>query len=129
MPTKADEFLTTAESVFKLNGSCESHIRCTISRSYYSMYHKVLETLDNSPYAYTGKGCHASLIEYLQSDAKNEERIDFSQLRRLSYMLKQEKDRRVDADYRLEFEFSGIHAEQSIQTAKRCSQMCDDLKI
>ncbi|PTC04332.1 hypothetical protein C9980_12810 [Vibrio mediterranei] len=127
MPIKPEDFLTTAESLCKDTPS-EVEIRCAISRSYYSMYHKALATIDNDPICYVDKGCHAGLIEYLKTHAKKEESIDSFQLRRMSIMLNAEKKKRVSADYFLNDELTLLHASESVNSAQKFKDLCDSLK-
>lgn len=126
MPVKSADFLNVAEVICE-NNPQEIQVRCAISRSYYSMYHRVLEVLDNEPLQYVGKGSHSSLIHYLQTDAEHDESIDHSQLRRLSYMLNAEREKRVVADYRLEHQLDMAHAQASISAAKKLSELCNQL--
>ncbi|MFL7009303.1 HEPN domain-containing protein [Enterovibrio norvegicus] len=126
MPIDAKEFLDAAETLAK-SSNTEAYARTSISRSYYCMYHKVLSILDSKPMSYDGKGCHASLIDYLANGTRGIEKHDARELRKLSYMLRQEKDTRVAADYKLDMELTPAHAEQSLKTAKRCFDMCESL--
>lgn len=128
MSVKPEDFLTMAEQLSE-NGPSAMEIRCAISRSYYSMYHKALSTIDSEPIRYTSKGCHAGLIEYLQTDAKNRETIEFLQLKRLSFMLNDQKKKRITADYFLEDELTERHASESVISARKFKELCDKLKV
>lgn len=127
MASKPEDFLETAKRILESENCSEADQRSAISRSYYAMYHKVLSILDNEPWTYDGKGCHASLITYLEKDSANEESIDHRQLRRLSYQLKQSRDNRVIADYELGKEVSPQLVNLSIVTAEKCIDLADQL--
>ncbi|EHH1259593.1 TPA: HEPN domain-containing protein [Vibrio alginolyticus] len=127
MSVKPEDFLQESKSIFS-NASTEIQYRCAISRSYYAMYHKVLSILDQPPRSYPRLGDHASLIEYLKSDAELDESLPFNKLKGLSYMLRQERAKRNEADYDLEDNVSKEEAAESIATAKRCVARCDELK-
>ncbi|OOQ70149.1 hypothetical protein C1S86_11310 [Vibrio parahaemolyticus] len=127
MPARPEDFLQTAKQLIESDNSTEADQRSAISRSYYAMYHKVLSILDKEPWSYSGQGCHASLITYLQNDAANEESIDHRQLKRLSYQLRQSRDNRVIADYELEKEISQNLVSLSITTAEKCMDLADQL--
>lgn len=126
MPINAEDFYNSATETIKDNSS-EVYCRNAVSRTYYSMYHKVLSILDKEPLSYPGKGVHGSLITYLESDAANDESIDFMKLKALSYMLRQVRERRVCADYKLEEAIALKDAEESINMAKRFIDKCDSL--
>ncbi|WP_435234496.1 hypothetical protein ACR30L_12030 [Psychromonas sp. PT13] len=126
MSVKPEDILAAAEWMIEGSPS-EVKIRASISSSYYSMYHKVLSILSNEPIRYEGKGIHAALIKYLQTDAKHDENYDFMTLKSLAYMLKQEKDSRVIADYKLCSILEIQNAKNSCITAKRFFEKCDKL--
>ncbi|RSD31970.1 HEPN domain-containing protein [Vibrio pectenicida] len=127
MVAKPEDFLETAKRIIESENCSEADQRSAISRSYYAMYHKVLSILDKEPWTYSGRGCHASLITYLEKDSANEESIEQSQLRRLSYLLKQSRDSRVLSDYKLEKEVSPELVKMSILTAEKCIDLADQL--
>lgn len=126
MSSSPEDILNTAGKIIESSNS-ESEVRASISRSYYSMYHKVLSILDNVPIQYEKKGVHASLITYLQTDAQHDEKHNFMSLKSLAYMLRQQKDSRVTADYDLSVLLELEHAEAGINTANRCFTKCDEL--
>lgn len=127
MSCKPEELLVLAKIIQELRPTSDTADRAVISRSYYSMYHKVLSILDKTPRTYENKGVHASLIKYLSSDAASDESIDFNSLKSLSYMLKQEKDNRVLADYQIKDEIGENVALRSLATAERFINKCDQL--
>lgn len=124
MAVKAEDFLIIADLICKANDD-EIHIRTAISRCYYSMYHKALSLLQSTPFKYPNMGCHASLVRYLLEDAARNERHSPLKLKRLSYMLQQEKDKRVHADYELDHPLTIGHANESLKTAKRFYALCE----
>ncbi|EJL6378364.1 hypothetical protein NMR51_003029 [Vibrio cholerae] len=126
MPVRAEDFFLQAKELIS-NDQSEVNIRSCISRCYYGMYHKVLSILDNKQRMYPNQGYHGSLIKYLQTDSANDESLPFMSLKGLSYMLKQERDRRDNADYELSDSPDIETAKDAIRTAERCFQLCDDL--
>lgn len=126
MPIKAEDFFLQAKNLIASDQS-EVNVRSCISRCYYGMYHKVLSILDHEQILYPNKGYHGSLIHYLQNDAANDESLPFMSLKGLSYMLRQERDRRHNADYELLDSPDINSAKDAIATAERCFQRCDDL--
>lgn len=127
MACNPESLLLLAKSLQGSDASSEIHQRCSISRSYYAMYHKVLAILDCEPRNYPNKGNHGSLIHYLKTDAAYDESIDFKELKKLSYMLKQERDHRNLVDYELGVTVTQEQALRSIATAERCVDQCDAL--
>ncbi|MPX98137.1 hypothetical protein EHW61_16025 [Salinivibrio sp. VYel6] len=128
MASKPEEILETAKWLLSDAEQSEAFTRVIINRSYYSMYHKVLGTLDNEPVKYGDVGVHGTLIEYLKSpDAKRDESIEFRELRKLSYMLEQEKFNRVKADYHMDKEIDWEQAKQTLAAAERCFNRCDEM--
>lgn len=127
MAVKAEEFLSVAKN-FQANNPTEIEARCMISRSYYAMYHKALGVLDKTPREYNSKGCHANLIEYLKRDVGlDEPDKDATKLRRVSYILEQERVNRVRADYFLNETLTVDNASDSIKSADRCILLCDEV--
>lgn len=124
MAVQAEEFLSVAKT-FHANNPSEIEVRCVISRSYYAMYHKALSVLDKTPREYNSKGCHASLIKYLKDDVVfDEPDKDARTLRRISYILEQERANRVRADYHLGETLTIENAGDSISAADRCIALC-----
>lgn len=129
MSVNAEDFYNSAKQAVEQEPTNEIARRTAISRAYYSIYHKVLSVLDNEPRTYSGKGCHGSLIHYLQTDAEHEESIEFSTLRRLAYILKQERDNRTLADYKLQDDVSDILVQRTFATVDRCYSIINDTSI
>ncbi len=129
MPINAEDFYTSAKNIVGQEATSEVDRRTAISRAYYSVYHKVLSVLDNDPRSYSGKGCHGSLIHYLQTDAQHEESIEFSTLRRIAYILKQERDNRILADYKLDAEVSPLLVERTFASVDRCFSIIDESRV
>ncbi|CAK2094318.1 conserved hypothetical protein [Vibrio crassostreae] len=127
MAVSPSDILTCTEN--QLNqATTESEYRNIVSRSYYSMYHSALTILAHEPPSYGGQGVHSSLISYLQSnDVKTSEVHSPSTLKALSYMLQQYKAQRVIADYYLTQNITKDNASDSVNTAKRFKQKCDEI--
>ncbi|CAH8187764.1 conserved hypothetical protein [Vibrio aestuarianus] len=127
MPVNPEDFLSESQNLLT-NATSEIQYRSAVSRSYYAMYHKVLSILDQAPRSYPKMGDHSSLIEYLKSDAEMDESLPFMKLKGLSYMLRQERLKRNEADYDLNDTVSKSDADASLATAVRCVARCDELK-
>lgn len=125
MPVTSESFLDFAKICCA--ESSEIGYRNAVSRSYYSMYHKVLSILDNDIPNYANGGVHSSLLTYLSSS--NSESYDTRELKKLSYMLKAARDMRGKADYQLDLNIIQREtAEDSIYQAERTLSLCDSLK-
>lgn len=128
MASKPEEILETAQWLLSDGGKSESLARVIINRSYYSMYHKVLSSLDNEPVAYGYKGVHGQLITYLTSpDANRDESISEKGRKQLAYALCQERSKRAKADYDMDEDIDFSQAEQTFAAAIRCFTRCDDM--
>ncbi|WP_041942594.1 hypothetical protein [Vibrio furnissii] len=104
MPVSSKDFLSLVQSA-TTNASCEIDYRNIISRSYYGMYHGVLELLTKRPIPIKGVGCHESLKNYLTSyDAKRDEPYNPKDMQRLKTFLEIYKTKRKKADYDLDEE-------------------------
>lgn len=128
MSINPEDFLRSAESIADIENS-EIYARNAVSRSYYSMYHKILSILDREPPRQKGKGCHANLIDYLKNNGEGLECFESKSLVRLSYMLRQQKERRVDADYKLYLNFELKNAKESYKVANKFFKLCDQMNI
>jgi hypothetical protein len=128
MASKPEEILETARWLLSDGNQSEAMARVIINRSYYSMYHKVLSSLDNEPVVYGDTGVHGRLIDYLtSSDAKKNESISDKGRKQLAYALKQEKSKRAKADYDMDEDLDFSQAEQTFSAAQRCFTRCDDM--
>lgn len=98
MPIISGDFLTFAEQCCL---ACnEISYRNSVSRAYYSMYHRALESLISLP-SYSSNH-HSALIEYLKSSSQNKnEPFEASKMKSLGYRLDQQRRARHEADYDL----------------------------
>lgn len=101
MAINPEDLLDLAKSLHGQAKESEAYRRSAISRYYYAMYHKVHSILEQEPLDYN-KGCHENLIKYLKNEAQHDEPHDFRILVRLAESLRQERDRRNNADYQLD---------------------------
>lgn len=125
MSVSGKDFLEFAE--FSLDLDTEIGFRNSVSRAYYSIYHTVLDIIEGNIPNYSGGGSHSSLIKYLE-DSSNPEKYDKRQLKRLSYILKQQRDLRCDADYELDIDIiTKATANDSIKQAHRIADICSEL--
>ncbi|MFM4993845.1 hypothetical protein ACEUCK_18185 [Aeromonas veronii] len=98
--------------------------RNAIARSYYAMFHEVRELVVSLP-NYSSHA-HDGLIQYLRNPNKDEP-YDKMALRGLAAMLQQQKGKRVVADYDLSSDVNSSDALESIKTAERFFQKCQEL--
>lgn len=122
MSINGRDFITAAEKCLELNE--ESGIRSCISRSYYGMYHEVCNLLTNCP-----PTSHEGVISYLAGDARRkQEPYTPISLTQLSAILKQQKTKRKLADYDLNYNFTKLEAESSLEVGKKMIKKVDELK-
>ncbi|HEE9786250.1 TPA: hypothetical protein R8F93_000242 [Enterobacter soli] len=126
MTVTSNEVLACADSLYGLKS--EPGYRSCISRAYYSSYHHALESLHAVP-AYSTNH-HSNLIGYMSNKAENKlEPYDPAELKLLGYSLKQQRDARNEADYRIsEITVSKEMAETALASSKLFFQKWDDLK-
>ncbi|MDB2331390.1 HEPN domain-containing protein [Alteromonas sp.] len=125
MAVEGKDFLEFAKSA--VSHGTEIGFRNAVSRSYYSIYHTVLSLVEQQIPNYAGGGTHSSLIKYLE-DPSCPERFDKRQLRRLSYILRQQRDLRCDADYELDVDtITETTAEDCIEQAMKVCSICQSL--
>ncbi|MFM5879920.1 HEPN domain-containing protein [Aeromonas sanarellii] len=122
MSVLSKDFLDFATDAVKRTD--EIGYRNAVARSYYAMFHEIRIMLISLP-RFRANG-HAGLIDYLK-DPHSDEPYDRVALRELASMLKQQKGKRVTADYALDFDVSKSDALASIKTAERFFQKCQEL--
>ncbi|CNI46172.1 HEPN domain-containing protein [Yersinia pekkanenii] len=99
MSINSSDFLYSA--VISCDSAEEVDFRNAISRAYYAMYHESLRALTCLPGA--SRDHHACLIKYMSSSAENKnEPYESSKLKSLSYRLKQQRNLRNQADYKID---------------------------
>lgn len=100
MSILGSDLLGSAKKIFESAEACEVDFRNAISRAYYGMYHMALESLQNVP-NFSGNH-HSSLFGYMSNTAETKsEPFDSHKLKLLAYKLKQQRNARNDADYRI----------------------------
>lgn len=100
--------------------------RVCISKSYYCAYHSVKARIQHLP-NYAGVGVHQGLIEYLQSPSNVSCKETRRLYKRLSYILKAQRDSRVIADYHLDSKVNRKDAEDALNTTKSILKLCDEV--
>jgi len=105
----------------------EPAIRASASRSYYFAYHLCLPVREKLPHsAGTKPGAHKSLIEDLAEFLGDPPEFQLK-IRALGQVLKQCRDGRVRADYRLEQDFTVADAQwtrqRAVQIQKRVAEL------
>ncbi len=122
MSVKAEDFRVVAEQNYKFE--TEIGYRNCVSRAYYSMYHNALELITQEIPNYTQKGVHACLLTYLAEGSASEP-YEPKELRKLSYVLQQQRNNRFKADYDLDSEQVGkFMAEEALTACNRVKQIC-----
>lgn len=103
---KAEEFLQQAEVLIQEPSTSEVNIRSSISRAYYSAYHSAHEFHNelSSPGETPPKNysIHQELIYRLTTPTIKSDTTQYKNSKKIGYMLKTLKDRRVQADYHLQ---------------------------
>ncbi len=125
MSINPEEFDLSAKRAHAEN--TEIGYRNCISRSYYGMYHTVLNVLCYMPNP-ENFSVHQALFRYLASPAP-EEKHDKIVLRKISYILKQAKESRCLADYELTIDditenSSNLALIQSTKIKEFCDNLC-----
>ncbi|WP_333849741.1 hypothetical protein [Leclercia sp.] len=122
----SDDLLGCADSLIELGN--ETGFRSCISRAYYASYHHALESLHSAP-AFASNH-HSNLIGYMSNKAENKlEPYDSTQLKLLSYSLRQQREARNEADYHIsEVTVSKEMAETSLASSRLFFQKWNDLK-
>lgn len=122
----------SGDDLINFAGSCylsdnEIELRNSISRGYYGMYHKVKSILEH--YHESAQSDHSNLIAYLENKARHKnEPYDTTDLKKLSYILSQEKLSRVAADYHIHENVSKDDAQLSNATRVRFCELLLSLK-
>lgn len=116
MAIKPPDLLAHARQV--LSFSTEAAYRDAISRSYYASFHRctpLAEGLD----APTDGGVHKQLSSQLTGSFDRK-------LQSLGYMLKQLHSSRVEADYRIDRDITGLSAHVAVELAERIFARADE---
>ena len=122
MSVTSYDFIESAKLSFQ--SKTEIGFRNCISRSYYGMYHSALELIENPIPNYATGGSHHCLINYL-ADKHNAEKHNKRELLKISYILRQNRDLRCDADYELESDtITFATAEDSITMSEKIVGIC-----
>lgn len=98
MTIQSFDFLRSSEHCLSLDE--EVGYRNAVSRAYYAMFHRASEVLEHIPSAEHNH--HANLISYMQGRmGMPKEHIPAARLKLLAYDLRQMRQARNEADYRL----------------------------
>lgn len=117
------EFIDTAKISIESND--EASMRNVSSRSYYGLYHISRNILVGLPYVRCNH--HAHLIRYLNSATEGDiETLPASTRKILGRILKQERSRRNEADYRIDdLVYTRQQAMISLKSAERVIELLD----
>lgn len=113
-PLDLSEF---SKEVAKLNN--EAAYRAAASNAYYSCFHysqPLAALLDDAG----GKGVHEQLLARFTNSA-------MTKAKSIGYQMKQCRDTRVDADYKLNIEFTEARAQTAISKVEKIIQQIDDI--
>lgn len=115
------EFINTARVSFE--SSDEASMRNVSSRAYYGLYHISRNALVALPHV--KRNHHAHLIKYLTSATEGDgETLAASTRKILGRILKQERSRRNEADYRIDdLEYTKQQAMVSLKSAERVMEL------
>lgn len=116
MTIQSFDFLRSSEHCLLLKE--EVGYRNAVSRAYYAMYHRAGEMLANVPSI--DHNHHANLINYMQGRlGVPQEQLSAARLKILAYDLRQMRQARNEADYRLaESKINADVAKESLLTAQ-----------
>ena len=126
MSITSSDFLNIAK--YCLDNDDEAGFRSCISRAYYAMYHESLSSLKFAPKFSSNH--HGNLIGYMTTPSEHKaEPFDSHLIKVLGYNLKQQRDARNEADYRITgVTTSREMAEASMAAAKLFFSKWDSLK-
>ncbi|EKN4026312.1 hypothetical protein [Yersinia kristensenii] len=123
MALNNNDFLLSAIANFKFNN--EVGYRNAISRAYYSTYHKSLSQVVKMPA--TRSSHHVALIQYLASEqCFQNEQYEEETLKELSRCMKQLRNARNKADYKLDTTIKKTVAEENMALAHRIFDLWGD---
>ncbi|WP_145592102.1 hypothetical protein [Yersinia rochesterensis] len=116
MTIESADFLASSEHCLSFDG--EAGCRNAISRAYYAMYHRATEVFENIPKCRTDH--HSNLIKYMRGqNGIPHERVSAGKLKILAYTLRQMRQARNEADYRIDASIIDESvANESISSAK-----------
>lgn len=120
MAVTPEGLLDAAQSI--ANGDREVDWRNATSRAYYAAYHRCRLAAQDArlSVAETG-GMHAALIKALTAP------LTSSSLKSLGYLLEQCRQRRVEADYRIDEKFPRDTADATLADSKRILKKAETL--
>ncbi|MCU6184383.1 hypothetical protein KWH94_14745 [Citrobacter cronae] len=116
MTIQSFDFLRSGEHCLSLDE--EVGYRNAVSRAYYAMFHRAAEALEHIPSVEHNH--HANLISYMQGRmGVPKENIPAARLKLLAYELRQMRQARNEADYRLsDSKINASVARESLLTAQ-----------
>lgn len=116
MTITSNDFLSSSRHCLSFDG--EMGCRNAISRAYYSMYHLANETLVNIPACQ--RDHHSNVIKYMRGEfGSPQELISAGKLKVLGYELRQMRQARNEADYRIDqSKINNAVANESLLTAE-----------
>jgi len=125
MAAEPKDLLDWASETVCDDGIGEVCLRACASRAYYAAYHSVTWIGEQLPPAHDKRGgVHDQLCGQLQSPHRPDNwRSKDLTLRSLGYILQQQRDVRVRADYKLSEDFTSDDAEESIRRAGQILEM------
>ena len=130
MASSTDDLINFAKEI--AGNPSEIHQRCSASRAYYASYHLCngfAETRD-IPHHYeekTSYGFHEALIKRFTEF--NQTSKEATNLKSVGYMLRQSRDIRVNADYRLTETFDSKDTKLAIGYFEKIFERLENSKI
>lgn len=121
----AQEFFRWCDSL-DLAESQEVVRRNYASRYYYGLYHLISNSFPEMP-SYKGVGTHKGVSEFLERGYTGKD-YDQKELKKLSYLMKQSKNFRVNADYMMGSEFTLNDCNAAKASVFKCIDKLKEIK-
>lgn len=114
---EAKEFFEWSDKL-DLQNEVEVGRRSYVSRYYYGLFHLIVSSFPEMS-NYTNLGTHQAVSEFLERGYRGTEH-DIKELRKLSYLMRQAKNFRVNADYLIKDPFTIADCESGRGAVEKC---------
>lgn len=109
--------------------SGEAWRRSAVSRAYYASFHQCLQwhggkALDGEQVGYSRGGVHRHLLDQLSERGRGGSRKQKRQCKRLSHLMREQRQRRVAADYAIDKEINADQVNAQLDDARSVFETC-----
>lgn len=126
MSVNSDSFMLVAQHDLALGQ--EIGYRMAVGRSYYAVFHKLLESFNQYQFDHSSSGTHSDVYDYLLNGAgATYENKDPKQFKIIAYQFMQAKQKRVHADYNLALDYKKETAEIELRQAEKLIKKIEDV--